>query len=64
MKREQMIALIRRYENQLEQMQSKVFYCEDEDGVLRRWSPPPLLIDALSQRIPKETTQEQRVWLD
>jgi len=26
----------------VEEMHGKVFYCEDEEGVLRRWYPPRL----------------------
>ena len=24
----------------VEDMQGRVFYCEDDEGVLRRWAPP------------------------
>lgn len=33
------------YRKLIEAMQDKTFYCEDEDGVLRRWYPPRPLSD-------------------
>lgn len=29
-----------RVRNAVEAMQGNTFYCEDEDGLLRRWHPP------------------------
>lgn len=29
-----------RMKNAIEAMQGHTFYCEDGDGVLRRWTPP------------------------
>lgn len=29
-----------RLKNAVDDMQGRTFYCEDEDGVLRRWVPP------------------------
>jgi hypothetical protein len=34
---------VRVYEGKLLSMEGKVFYCEDDEGVLRRWYPPRLL---------------------
>lgn len=35
---------VRHYERVLSEMQDHVFYCEDDEGVLRRWYPPkPIL---------------------
>lgn len=31
------------YEDRLLAMEGKVFYCEDDDGTLRRWFPPRLI---------------------
>lgn len=40
------------YEDKLLSMEGKVFYCEDDEGVLRRWFPPRL--------IPTLSTKEQK----
>jgi len=33
------------YKNAIAEMQGHVFYCEDAEGVLRRWTPPRLHLD-------------------
>ena len=36
-----------RYHKAILEMQGHVFYCQDEDGVLRRWHPPqPIELDS------------------
>lgn len=37
-----------RLRNAVDAMQGKTFYCEDDEGVLRRWTPP---------RMPKKEPQ-------
>lgn len=31
------------YKDAIRKMQKRVFYAEDEQGVLKRWIPPPML---------------------
>lgn len=31
---------VRVYEDNMLSMEGKVFYCEDDEGILRRWFPP------------------------
>lgn len=40
MTKQQMEGLIFQFRRMLENMQGHTFYCEDENGVLRRWYPP------------------------
>lgn len=42
------------YKNAISQMQGKVFYCEDDEGFLRRWTPPRVIED--EDRKMKDTT--------
>ena len=37
------------YKKAIEAMQGKTFYCEDEGGTLRRWTPPRPLSPATPQ---------------
>jgi len=39
------------YHSAITEMQGKTFYCEDGDGVLRRWYPPrPFTVDDEKER--------------
>tara|TARA_R110002153_G_scaffold43064_3_gene122004 strand:- start:341 stop:496 length:156 start_codon:yes stop_codon:yes gene_type:complete len=40
MKKDEALMLVNYYRNMVDEMQGHIFYCEDEDGVLRRWYPP------------------------
>jgi hypothetical protein len=40
MTKQNAIAALHSYRRLIDQMQGHTFYCEDEDGVLRRWYPP------------------------
>lgn len=42
MKADQARYLVNHYEQHIRLMQGEVFFCQDEDGVLRRWYPPRL----------------------
>lgn len=35
---------VKHYEALLRRMQGQIFYCEDEEGILRRWHPPRPLV--------------------
>ena len=37
------------YKTAIAAMQGKTFYCEDEDGMLRRWYPPRPITDKEGQ---------------
>jgi len=40
MGKQELMGLVAQYRRMLDGMQGHTFYCEDEDGVLRRWVPP------------------------
>lgn len=41
---------VKAYEDKLLAMEGKVFYCEDDEGVLRRWFPPRILPSTPAQK--------------
>jgi hypothetical protein len=47
MPKSDMQAAILHYEFYIRQMQGRTFYCEDDEGVLRRWYPPRLFAQKL-----------------
>jgi hypothetical protein len=40
MTKSELDAAVREYRRLIDAMQGHVFYCEDDEGVLRRWFPP------------------------
>lgn len=40
LKKETLVSIVREYRTIIDEMQDHAFYVEDEEGALRRWSPP------------------------
>jgi len=40
MKKDEALMLVSYYRRRIDEMKGRTFYCEDDEGVLRRWYPP------------------------